>query len=293
MSKISPTSDLAVKKVLASEENKDILAGLTNDFFEFEPKDIIIKNPYSIKVYTELMGNNEIEKLRQTLRDIGASFVTSDFLSEIQVRKVRYFDARSLMYPCEIFCQGYNTKTDNSRYAGLKPVYSLNILGYNHFVEDNDALRIFQLYDPVRNKEFKEKYLNIAFFELKKKNIETENQRHWRDYFTTGIVEPGAPSYIRKASEIIDFVNLKKEERDMLAVYEKAQATFEAELDYAHFEGMAEGREEGIVIGENRGIDTSKQVFLMLKNKKDIYDIHNITNMPIEEIQSFMDLLND
>ena len=41
MERILPTSDLAFKKVLASEENKDILAGLILDFFGIIAEDII------------------------------------------------------------------------------------------------------------------------------------------------------------------------------------------------------------------------------------------------------------
>jgi len=41
-------------------------------------------------------------------------------------------------------------------YSSLKPIFTLNILGYPHFVGDDDALRIFTLYDRKRNKSFDE-----------------------------------------------------------------------------------------------------------------------------------------
>ena len=53
MNRISPTNDLAFKKVLASEENKDILGGLINDFFDVVAEEIVIENPYSIEAYIE------------------------------------------------------------------------------------------------------------------------------------------------------------------------------------------------------------------------------------------------
>ncbi|MCL2153241.1 MAG: hypothetical protein FWH57_09860 [Oscillospiraceae bacterium] len=62
-----------------------------------------------------------------------------------------------------------------------KPVYSLNILGYNHF-DDDDALRIFELHDPERKKRFEKRLLRLGYFELKKPNIETQNQKHWLIY---------------------------------------------------------------------------------------------------------------
>jgi hypothetical protein len=47
--RISPTNDLALKKVLASEENKDILQGLVHDFFGLTVRcdDIVLDHPYS------------------------------------------------------------------------------------------------------------------------------------------------------------------------------------------------------------------------------------------------------
>ena len=87
MNRISPTSDLGFKKVLASTENIDILIGFISDFFNITPTDITIENPYSIKAYKELLDGKEIEQLRQTLRDVSASFATADFSSEVQIRR--------------------------------------------------------------------------------------------------------------------------------------------------------------------------------------------------------------
>ena len=119
---------------------------------------------------------NYFIELRQTLKDVSASLITSEYISEMQVKKVSYFDERVLYYVCERYCKNYGlTDTagnERNLYKSLKPVYSLNILSYPHFKEDDDALRIFKLYDPDRNKPFNENFLNIAFFEIVKKHIE-------------------------------------------------------------------------------------------------------------------------
>ena len=64
MKRISPTNDLAFKKVLASEENKDILGGLINDFFDVTAEEIVIENPYSIASYIEHVKGGEVVVLR-------------------------------------------------------------------------------------------------------------------------------------------------------------------------------------------------------------------------------------
>ena len=244
LDRISPTGDLAFKKVLASEENKDILAGLIGDFFNVEVEELAIENPYSIDAYMELVKGEEITVLRNTLKDIAATFKTADFVSECQIKKTLFYAERSLLYPLERFCQNYNKsehmQTDKSgrlkRYSGMKPVYSLNILGYNHF-DDEDALRIFELYDPERNKRFEKRLLRLGYFELKKPNVETQNQKHWYDYFNTGTVSPDAPLYIQKASRIINFVNLTEEERTVAKSLERAQADYDLEMYSSYVDG--------------------------------------------------------
>jgi predicted transposase/invertase (TIGR01784 family) len=257
LERISPTTDLAFKKVLGSEENKDILAGFIKDFFEVEAEDIVIEKPYSITACKESMSLTEISRLRETLKDVAASFRTADFISELQVKKTSYYEERSLYYPLDRFVQNYNRvgemKTDASgrliRYSSLRPVYSMNILGYDLFDDDKDALRIFELYDPKRSKSFIKRLLRIGYFELKKENIETVNQKHWRDYFNTGAVSCGAPVYIKKASKIIEYINLTEGERSMISTLERLEANEHAQLVYHENKGRAEGE----IIGEAKG----------------------------------------
>ena len=87
--RLPATSDLAIKKVLASEDNKDILCGLILDFFEVMAEDLTIINPYSIDVFKEYATDGaDIGVLRQILRDIAATFRIADFIAEVQVRKI-------------------------------------------------------------------------------------------------------------------------------------------------------------------------------------------------------------
>jgi len=277
LKRISPTSDLAIKKVLSSEENKDILGGLINDFFGIVAEDITIINPYSIDVCREFKDSEDINVLRQTFRDITASFKTADFVSELQIRKTQYFDERSLFYPFKRFCDNYNiaermeigSDGKPDRFSSLRPVYALNILGYKHFYDD-DSFRVFELYDPKRNKRFNKKLLRIGFFELRKTNIETENQQHWHDYFTLGAVKPEAPYYIKKASEIIEYTNLGEEERNVAEAFEKAQAIIDSELVSSFIEGKTEGKIETAIF--------------MLKDGDKPEKVARCTGLPLEQI---------
>ena len=251
MERISATSDLAVKKVLASEENKDVLQGLIVDFFNIKAEEISIENPYSIETYQQMVGGKKMTEFFQTIKDVAASFKVANFVSEIQVRQTHFFDERALYYPFNRFCKNYGIEGEMqlgsdgkpSKYSSLKPIYALNILGYSHFADD-EALRIFELYDPKRNKAYKKELIYVGFFELSKTKIETPNQQHWRDYFTTGKVSDTAPEYIKKASWIIEWANLKEEEREMVELLEKAQADHDNDMVSAYLDGKEEEKLE-------------------------------------------------
>ena len=186
LDKILPTGDLAFKKVFSSEENKDILSGLIRDFFmiDVSEDDLVIENPYSIAAYQEYVDGKEISLLRHTtkdiaatidpLRDVSLSFEKADFISEMQIRKTKYYAERFLIYPFERFCQNYGRAKASateynerkSHYSGIRPIYALNIIGEPHFTQggDNDALRVFTMYDLVRKKNYPKKLIHIGFF---------------------------------------------------------------------------------------------------------------------------------
>ena len=249
MERIPATNDLAFKKVLASEENKDILQGFIKDFFGVTAEDIVIENPYSINVYKEaLESGGDVNVLRHTLKDVSASFKTADFVSEIQIKKTKFYDERALYYLFERFCRNYNkegameTGADGrpERYSSIRPVYGLNILGHTHYSEDEDALRIFEMYDVAHGKAYKKALVKAGFFELSKPKVETVNQGYWKTYFTTGEVDGMAPEYIRKASGIIEYINLQEEERKMVTMMEKAQAIYDADMVSSYLDGKEE-----------------------------------------------------
>jgi len=251
---VNPTNDLALKKVLGNNENIHILGGFIKDFLFIDPKGLTVENPYSIKAYKELIKDEETYRLRLTISDIAAIMSFADYTSELQIRKESYFDERSLYYPLDKFVSRYKVVSgDTSAYARLRPIYSMNILGYNHFSDDEDALRIFQLYDSKRNKHFPKKLLNLGYFELLKPNVETENQRQWQNYFLQKPLSDNAPDYIKEALHIIDRANMDEEELDMVAKVEYYQSIFDNQIHYAKNERSVEIATK--LLRRNRPID--------------------------------------
>jgi len=278
LKKILPTGDLAFKKVFASVENTDILGGLINDFFGIKAEEITITDPYSIDTYRNLQS--DISELRYALRDVSAIFKTADFISEMQVERNQHFEERLMYYLCTRFCANLGVEGrmkmgrdgKPNRYSSLRPVYALNILDFTHYDDDN-PLRVFGFYDHIRHLRPKNEFLHYACFELTKSGMETENQKHWHDYFKLGEVKSEAPDYIRKASEIIDFANLGEEERKMAEALEKARDTMQDELDYSFFEG------------KKAGIAEMTQAVGMIQNGKPLEDIARSLSLPLDGLR--------
>jgi len=281
-----------------SEEHKICLSGLISDFFgvDVPVEEITIENPYSIASFREVIKDEEVPVLRHTLKDVAASLKFADFVSELQVRSTRFFDERALYYPFDRFCKNYNKQGfmeisldgKPNRYSSIIPIYSLNILGDSHF-QDEDALRIFELYDHVRSKKYKKELIKIGFFELTKNKIETPNQRYWRDYFITGKAHPEAPEYIHKASSIIEYENLSEEERNVSAVLEKARADYDAGFSSAYHDGLENGLLEGLEKGLHEGLERGLNEGL---EKGSIEIAKNMLrdNVPIEKVVRYVRL---
>jgi hypothetical protein len=267
MKKASPTNDLMFKKTFGSIGNEDIVEGLAADFYMVLSGKIIVTNPYSIDAYAEL-GENEEETtmLRETLTDIALRAEIESLTMEMQIRKTDYFDRRTLYYACDKYRSGYNAqreqqseepengeKEKTNRYKSLRPLYSLNILGYDYFTGD-DAFRRFDLYDLEHAAKYVDKVTGkdlfaISFFEYNKPNVKNANHRYWQMYFQGLSIPKEAPNYIKKAERLLDFVNLSEKERKMYAECEKRKADMDAYLSTARNEGEA----RGIMLGEARG----------------------------------------
>jgi len=241
--KIKATKDLAFKKVFSSTGNEHILAGLVEDFFGFEPKDISITSPYNIQRYYKMLKNGEYAELKFTLNDISARMSNGEFITEMQVRKQDTYSSRVLYYAFSRFCANYDKA--GGKYKDLNPVYTLSILEESFFADDK-ATKVFRLYDDCVNIAMDREYLTVGFFELaKKEGFRNRHQEYWRKYFLGERLPDDAPGYIRRAEELIRIDNLSREEFEMLSPKEWYEADLHAYMDTAHNAGRVEGRTEG------------------------------------------------
>jgi len=233
---LRPTSDLGFKKILASEDHKTITQGFIKDFFglNVELDDIHIINPYSIH---EFEDGESTQKLRQTLRDITIEVVNTDLAVEMQVRREGHFVQRALYYLDDLYISHYNDR--QHRYMDLRPVWSMNLMGHQLF-DDQRALHTFSYRDDLTSERLSPVLKRLGFFELTKTGATTPELSSWRDFLVTGQSQDDDPTYIRSAADIIRWVNLSQEERNMDKLLEKAIADQEDALDFAREEGARE-----------------------------------------------------
>ena len=274
MKKISRTNDLAFKKAFSSDGSTESIIGLARDILSIEIKEVSFRQPYSIESYTKMIKEKQFTAFQQTIKDISANVVLNNkginLISELQVREAKRFLERSLYYPTQTFSENYK----DNKYSSLKPIYAINIVGYSMFKQDLDGLRIFEIWDRLHNEGFPIEF-KIAYFEYKKTNFNTDILKFWRDYFLDKDISDNAPEYIKHAAEIVDYANLKKEEKELVDLLERFEADQKAREDWV------------------RDDATEKERILTIKNMINFglsfEAIATIYNMTVEQVNELLE----
>ncbi|MDR2374761.1 MAG: Rpn family recombination-promoting nuclease/putative transposase [Bifidobacteriaceae bacterium] len=251
-----PTSDLAFKKLLASDDHKRVTQGFIADFFGIEAglDEIRIDNPYSIRALDVRARGGKLARLAQTFRDVTVAVGGADVVVELQLRLSGHFEARSLYYLFDRFASRYGQSRADSgggldwRYSSLRAVFGLNILG-EEFREGPAALRVYRLYDPVLGEAMVPELVRVGYLDLTKTGGLSARQGAWREFLLTGVAPEGSAAYLAEAATMIEYANLDRKEREMADVLEKARATRAAEVSHAHRRGLEEGLERGLEQG--------------------------------------------
>ena len=212
-------------------------------------------------MFKKLLASEE-STLRSIERDIAVELRGLNIMVEVQVHYDKHFIPRTLHYAFKRFNSNYGVpgKMEGKRgsksesYSSLMPVYSINIVEEKLFPKDEDVMRTFTLYDKEHKSGFDREWLKVSYVELEKANLSNENLKHWVEFFRSGKTLDDAPRYLKKAEEVVAFVNLSKEERRMLMAMEKNIAIQESELSSA--------LDTGFDLGVERGIDALAELIM-------------------------------
>jgi hypothetical protein len=276
--RLLPIGDLAFKKLLASEDHKTVTQGFIADFFGFEVDvdQIRIETPYSIQPHDLGADQEGLTRLRQTLRDVTLAINTNvDLIIEVQQQVSRWFEQRAIHYLCGRYQSHYGAtggrvggpfgglvgglvggpiaKGLDSQFSPLRPVHGLNITVEPFAPRDHPAFAMFEFANLAWGLTTTRRLLHWGYFDLSLTFGLTDRQAAWRQFLLTGQAPPGAPAYLEEAASMMEYVNLRGEERAMVDVLEKALATENDIRVHQRWEGLEEGLERGLVEGLERG----------------------------------------
>ena len=287
MEKISPRVDIAFKKIFGVEENKDLLISLINSIVgeEDQVSDITLLNPYNPK-------NFRTDKL--SILDIKAvNHQGKRFNIEIQISDEADYDKRALYYWAKIYTEQLKVSED---YSKLSKAIGIHILNFTSIPEVKKYHNVFH----ITEKESGLLYfrdLELHTIELKKFSDNSDEELvdvvvkvksaldMWSAFLTRNdlLIVDQLPKELnnpdlKKAIKVLNVMNFTAEERE----------AYEDHLKWLRIEANTlkkyeqKGREEGIQIGQARGIE--KTVINMLKENLEIKLISSVTELSVDKI---------
>ena len=283
MSDINPRIDMAFKKLFGVEENKDLLISLLNSIVSKEDQiaEVIILNPYNAK-------NFKADKL--SVLDIKAKSEEGKLFNiEIQVADEDDYEKRALYYWSKLYS---NQLEVAERYENLPKTIGIHILNFVSISGAKSYHNVFQ----IREKESGLHYfqdLELHTIELAKftengkkefvelvKKVKSSLDR-WTTFLTNhnlldknNLPENLKDPNLEKALEVMEVMNLNKEERE----------AYEDRVKWFRFEAsaLAKQRREGKAEGK---IEVARN---LLSLKVDIETIQKSTGLSKEAIESLI-----
>jgi predicted transposase/invertase (TIGR01784 family) len=245
---IRPTNDFAFKKTFGSPENKVALVSLLNAILTLPVPivDVTIENPYNLQDFQ----NDKLSIL--DIRAVDQRGAIYDV--EMQLSTHSGLVKRIVLYGCEVYAGQLKAGDD---YAVLKPVYSICLLEGQLWDDSPKVHHAFRLEDRDSGRLLAETLeihtLELGWYNLKESELETASMldrwlywllhAHQYDAKKLGSLFP-QPEF-QKATDSIDRIAKKTEDKAMYDTREKAIRDQQWILNAARREGREEGREEG------------------------------------------------
>ena len=283
---VKPYSDIFIKYLFGSEDDKDILLEFINavlsesDFDRIV--DVEIRNPFNIKDFA-------VDK--ESILDIKAIDENGRIYNiEVQSSGNEIFINRSLYYWAEIYS---GQLSESEIYKKLKPVICINILNMELF--DNDRyFNTFLLKEQTTNQILTD-HIVLNFIELPKFNGIDKNSN--LEKFIYFLKNEGGDSKMLETLIKEDLIIKKAHNKyekftgdDKLRELYNSRIKYERDkltlIDEAEMKGKKEGKIEGIKKGIKKGkIETAK---MMLKKGYNIETIAELTGLNIDEIKTII-----
>ncbi len=250
---LSPTNDIAFKKIFGDIKNKDILIHFLNDVLnktgEDAIKDVVIQNPALLP---------EIEYSKESLLDVLCTDHRGiQYIVEMQVSGKRGFEKRAQYYAAKVYSSQAQKGQD---YRQLKEVIFLAILDFVMF-PDKDAYKSDHVIMDKVTHEHDLKDFSFTFIELPKFNkIDPEDLKTYEEKWCYFFNYASEPQYMHRF-----LATIAEEENVIRKAYNVLEAHYWTYEELQRYERMqkinmdmrareAYVKEEAEAIGEARGI---------------------------------------
>jgi predicted transposase/invertase (TIGR01784 family) len=257
---IRPTNDFAFKKTFGSPENKVALISLLNAILTLPVPivDVTIENPYNLQDFQ----NDKLSIL--DIRAVDQRGAIYDV--EMQLSTHSGLVKRIVFYGCEVYAGQLKAGDD---YSVLKPVYSICLLEGQLWDDSPKVHHAFRLEDRDSGRLLGETLeihtLELGWYNVRESELETASLLdrwlywllHAHQYDTKKLGSLFPQPEFQKATDSIDRIAKKTEDKTMYDTREKAIRDQQWILNAARREGREEGeikgREEGKIKGREEG----------------------------------------
>ena len=280
---INPFVDRGFKILFGQESSKELLIELINDLLEGE-------HHVEDLSYMDKEDPSETTDGRGTVFDLLCKDQDgTTFIVELQNARQTYFYERALYYLCRtIASQG---KKGESWEFELVPVYGIFLLNFRSGKTDKvrtDLVIADRETGEQKSRNFREIFIEFPLFNKTESECETPldywlyNLKHMEQLEHLSF--KGQKALFARLEELARIANMNKKER---AEYEAALKIYR-DNENVVTTARREGREEGIAIGEERGLKkgiltTARQ---MKQNGFSFEQIKLVTGLSDEEIQN-------
>ena len=260
---LTPKIDIAFKRIFGVEENKDLLISFINSVVSEadQVEDVTILNPYNPQHFANA---------KLSILDIKARGQNGQLFNiEIQIANEGDYDKRALYYWAKLYTEQLRSGED---YNQLDKAIGIHILNFYSITGDEDYHHCFRIMDQKTKKIYFED-LELHTLELNKFESDIEQLKDlvgkirsaldmWLAFLTRHdlINKQSLPpelenKALKKALDVLDGMNLTKEERYAYEDREKWLRIEANTLKKLEKETLEKGIAEGMAIGEEKGLN--------------------------------------
>ena len=277
---IRPTNDFAFKKTFGSPENKVALISLLNAILTLPVPivDVTIENPYNLQDFQ----NDKLSIL--DIRAVDQRGAIYDV--EMQLSTHSGLVKRIVFYGCEVYAGQLKAGDD---YSVLKPVYSICLLEGQLWDDSPKVHHAFRLEDRDSGRLLEETLeihtLELGWYNLQESELETASlldrwlywllHAHQYDAQTLGSLF-SQPEF-QKATDSIDRIAKKTEDKAMYDTREKAIRDQQWILNAARREGLEEGEIKGEIKGREEG-----ELFGKIRMLQNLLSLPQLTDQELQ-----------